>query len=319
MELHGATNKTKPQHHATPRHNTRQQTRQHETQRHNQRPNSGAQHNVLYNATNRQITTHNTVQRYLTPHTNVQPSAPKHNATTKHVTTQRAPRHITRRDETQHQTNPDATRANGHHETHNPIRARNGTRHNRATQRWAQHGEPTWYQYKTRHATTHYNRTLLHTTSTPPPTTTRRNHMPPPQHDPAQRNTLRRATQYHGNTRYRTTRRHTTKTDVTQQRHATYDTTTQRQLHDTTEHSAMLHNTTNNKNNINRGMAQPAPGTAGHHLTRHNETAQHTLQHDATPHPHYAEQPNASQQGTTWQHEYATPRHKPQSKCRNPT
>ena len=111
--------------------------------------NNGAQDNVLYNATNRQTTTHNIEQRYLTPHTNVQPNAPKHNATTQHTTTQRTPRHITQQDETQHQNSPNATRENGHHETHNPIRARNDTRHNRATQRWAQHGVPTWNQHKT--------------------------------------------------------------------------------------------------------------------------------------------------------------------------
>ena len=190
MELRSATNKTKPQHHATPRHNTPQQTGKHGTQHHNKRQNNGAQHNVLYNAPNRQITTQNTEQRYLAPHTNVQPNAPKHNATTQHTTMQRTPRHITQQDETQHQNNPNATPEKGHHEKHNPIHARNDTRHNRATQRWAQHGEPTWNQHKTRRATTHYNRTPLHTTSTPPPTTTRRNHIPPPRHDPAQRNTL---------------------------------------------------------------------------------------------------------------------------------
>ena len=53
------------------------------------------------------------------------------------------------------------------------------------------------------------------------------------------------------------------------------------------------------KNNIKRGMAQPAPGTTRHHLTPHNETTQHTLRHDATPQPRDVTQPNASQRGTT--------------------
>ena len=157
----GTTNKTKTQHHATPRHNTQQQARQREKLNHNQQLSNSAQRNMLYNATNRQVTTHNTVKQCPTPHTNVQPNAPKHNTTKKHATTQHPPRHTTRHDEIQHQTNPDATRKNGHHETHNPIDARNDTQHNKATQRWAQPGEPTWYQHKTRHATTHYNRTPL--------------------------------------------------------------------------------------------------------------------------------------------------------------
>ena len=160
----GTTNKRKTQYHATPRHNTQQQTRQQEELIHNQRPGNGAKRNMLYNATNQQVRTHNTVKQCSTPHTNVQPNAPKHNTTTQHVTTQHAPQHIIRHNQTQHQTNPDLTRKNGHHETHNPVHAHNNIQHNKATQRWAQPGEPTWYQHKTRHATTHYNRTPLHTT-----------------------------------------------------------------------------------------------------------------------------------------------------------
>ena len=160
----GTTNKTKPQHHATPGHNTQLQTQQQEKLIHNQRLSNSVQRNMLYNATNRPLTTHNTVEQSLTPHTNAQTNAPKHHTTTQHAKTQHATRHITRHDETQHQINPDATRKSGHHETHNPIHARNDTQHNKATQRWAQPGEPTWYQHKTRHATTHYNSTPLHTT-----------------------------------------------------------------------------------------------------------------------------------------------------------
>ena len=158
-----ATNKTKPQHHATLRHNTQQQTRQQEKLIRNQRLSNDAQRNVLHNPTNRQVTTPNTVKQCPTPHTNVQPNAGKHNTITQHATTQHAPRHIRRNEKTQHRTNPDATSKNGHHETHNPIHARNETQHNKAPQTWPQPGEPTWYQHKTRHATTHYNRTPLHT------------------------------------------------------------------------------------------------------------------------------------------------------------
>ena len=171
----GTTNKTKPQHHATLRHNTPQQTRQQERLIHNQRLSNGAQRNMLYNAKNGQVTTHNILKQCPTPHTNVQPHTPKHNTTTQHATTQHAPEHKTPHDKTQHQTNPDATRQNGHHETHNPIHARNDTQHNKATQRWY-HLVPT--QNTTRHnalqphTATHNVNSTANNSQTQPYTTT---------------------------------------------------------------------------------------------------------------------------------------------------
>ena len=93
-------------------------------------------------------------------HTITRHEAMSHNGTPQDA----PPRHITFDDEAQHQTNCNATHKTGHHETRNPIHTHNDTKHNNATQKTTQPGEPTRYQHEARYITTHYNPTPLRTT-----------------------------------------------------------------------------------------------------------------------------------------------------------
>ena len=204
------------------------------------------------------------------------------------------PRHTTRHDKTQHQTNPDATRKNGHHKTHNPIHAHNDTLHNKATQRGSQ-GTNTKSDTPQRATTPHhYTQRKYHHQLQPDATIYHHDDMT--QHSATHCDAPRNTTATHSNVPQGSTR----------QKPALYNNGTQQATPQPNGSYTTPHNTAQyctaqptTKNNIKRGVAQPTPGTTRHHLTPHNETAQHTLRHDATPQPRDATQPNGVQRGTT--------------------
>ena len=215
--------------------------------------------------------------------------------------TRRDTRHITRHDETQHQTTPDATRKTGHHETRNPIHTHTTT-HSTTKQRKNERnpGNPpgTSTKHNTPRRTTtphHYTQRKHHHQLQPDATTYHHHDMN--QHSAAHRDAPRNTTATQRNVPQGGTRR----------KPALHNNVTQHAIPQPNGSYTTPHNTaqyctarpTAKKNNTKRGMAQPTPGTTRHHLTPHSKTTQHTLRHDATPQPGDNTRPNAIQRGTT--------------------